>query len=102
MALACRFCHPDPVQSTPSKASYAIALTYGTTEKVELEVSRIEAMQIVVPGHCIQCEECHRYSMISYALACYIHGEAAEKDKTVHYANLCTSCQMVTQNGDCK
>jgi hypothetical protein len=97
MALACRFCHPDPLLCT-SQPSYATVLTYGTIEKVELEVLRIEALQIVVSGHCVQCEVCQRYSMISHALACYIHGDEAEQDKTAHYANLCTSYKMVTQN----
>ena len=94
MALACRFCHPDPMLT--EKASYTSVLSYGDITGVYQEVLRIEAMAMIVPGHCVRCEVCERYSMISYALACYIHGAHAEKDKSAHYAKLCRSFKMVT------
>ena len=93
MALACRFCHPDPVRT--QQASYAIVAMFGDAAGVDLQVARIEQMGVVIPGHCIRCEACLRYSMISHSLVCYMHGESAEKDPLVHYANLCRSFQML-------
>jgi hypothetical protein len=96
MALACRFCHPDPLRTQP--AAYATVVAFGNTTAVDLEVVRIEQMRVVIPGHCIRCEVCCQYSMISYALACYMHGERVEKDASIHYGNLCRSVKMMEKS----
>jgi hypothetical protein len=93
MALACRFCHSDP--PFPPFHSYATALSYGSVSAVVCEMERVERMERVIPGYCVQCEDCEKYSMISYALVCHLHGENAEKDPVAHYGNLCRSLKML-------
>jgi hypothetical protein len=96
MSLACRFCHPDPVRSL-WEASYATIVLYPSKEAVACEVHRIESLQGVFPGHCVQCEVCHRYSMISYALACHLHGDDIDINASAHYATLCASFARLTE-----
>jgi hypothetical protein len=95
MALSCRFCHPDPLQDM-YRVCYLAALSFGSVDNLAKEVLRIEGMRKIIPGYCVRCEKCYRYSMISYALACYIHGDEAEKNSMTHYARLCTSLRMVS------
>jgi hypothetical protein len=96
MSLACRFCHPDPVRTT-WKASYATVISYGSNESVAQEVARIEGLRRVIAGQCVLCEECHKYSLISYALACHLHGDDVEWNAAAHYARICTLSKMFAE-----
>jgi hypothetical protein len=96
MSLACRHCHKDPADVHP-EASYATVLMYQCNENLAKEMAGIENTTKPTAGHCVHCEVCNKYSMISYALACHLHGYHAERNASTYYAKLCASYRRFTE-----
>ena len=98
MSLACRFCHVGEEKNQQlQNCPYSVVLTHGSTTAVMNQVEKIEEMQKVIPGYCVHCEICGKYSMISHTMLPYIHGlyaapmnsNALQNDPILHYAYLC-------------
>ena len=97
MSLACRFCHGQEENLHQSQyCPYSVVLTNGSTEAVVRKVEEIEGLKKVIPGYCVLCDICGRYSMISYKILSYLDGlyvisPSTNTDLVSHYAYLCNN-----------